>query len=244
METRRKGSKSGLSQIIRESRQPCKLSLYYTLIYPYLSYCNIVWSSTYNTHLNRIFILQKSAIHALSKSKYHAHTAPLFVKPKILNTYGVFMFHVAKFIFCFHHHLMLPSSFLLGRGGGGYLLLSHTQLPLLIFSKIPFALFVGTNHLQVYSVFVYDLRQCIRQQLFRRPCFIVLLRWFFSLLRTENDVLWSHPCHLYLSNTSVKVGALPPQFLFGGATELPYPPPPPLHRLNFGTFFFLFCSKF
>ena len=139
LETQRNGSKSGLSQIIRESRQPCKLSLYYTLIYPYLSYCNIVWSSTYNTHLNRIFILQKSAIHALSKSKYHAHTAPLFVKPKILNIYGVFMFHVAKFIFCFHHHLMLPSSFLSGRAGGeGDLLLSHMQLPAYsIFLKCP-----------------------------------------------------------------------------------------------------------
>ena len=137
METRRKGSKSGLSQIIRESRQPCKLSLYYTLIYPYLSYCNIVWSSTYNTHLNRIFILQKSAIHALSKSKYHAHTAPLFVKPKILNTYGVFMFHVAKFIFCFHHHLMLPSSFLLGRGGGGIFSSAIRNYPYSFFPKYP-----------------------------------------------------------------------------------------------------------
>jgi len=28
------------------------------------------------------------------------------------------------------------------------------------------------------------------------------------------------------SNTSVKVGALPLQFLFGGATELPYHRPP------------------
>ena len=119
LETLRNGSKSGLSQIIRESRQPCKLSLYYTLIYTYLSYCYIVWSSTYNTHLDRIFILQKSAIHALSKSEYHAHTVPLFVKPKILNIYGVFMFHVAKFMFCFHHHLMLPSSFLSGRWRGG-----------------------------------------------------------------------------------------------------------------------------
>ena len=120
METRRKGSKSGLSQIICESRQPCKLSLYYTLIYPYLSYCYIVWSSTYNTHLNRIFILQKSAIHALSKSKYHAHTAPLFVKPKILNIYGVFMFHVAKFIFCFHHHYFNAAVFFsFGEGVGG-----------------------------------------------------------------------------------------------------------------------------
>ena len=59
------------------------------------------------------------------------------------------MFHVAKFMFCFHHHLMLPSSFLSGRwrGGGGDLLVSHTQLPLLNFSKMPFALFVGTNNL-------------------------------------------------------------------------------------------------
>ena len=36
-----------------------KLLLYYTLIYPYLNYCNIVWSSTYISHLNRIFLLQK-----------------------------------------------------------------------------------------------------------------------------------------------------------------------------------------
>ena len=60
------------------------------------------------------------------------------------------MFHVAKFMFCFHHHLMLPSSFLSGRwggGGGGDLLVSHTQLPLLNFSKMPFALFVGTSNL-------------------------------------------------------------------------------------------------
>ena len=85
-----------------------------------------------------------------SKSEYHAHTAPLFVKREILNTYGVFMFHVAKFMFCFHHHLMLPSSFLSERGeegGWGDVLLSHTQLPLLNFSKMPFALFVGTNNL-------------------------------------------------------------------------------------------------
>ena len=36
------------------------------------------------------------------------------------------------------------------------------------------------------SVSVIDLRQCIRRQLFRRSCFIVLLRWFLSRLRAEN----------------------------------------------------------
>ena len=35
-----------------------KISLYYTLIYPYLTYCTTVWSSTYVTNLNYIFLIQ------------------------------------------------------------------------------------------------------------------------------------------------------------------------------------------
>ena len=37
-----------------------KLLLYYTLIYPYLSYCNIIWGSTHVTSLNRIFPATKT----------------------------------------------------------------------------------------------------------------------------------------------------------------------------------------
>ena len=38
-----------------------KISLYYTLIYPYLTYCTTVWSSTYVTNLNRIFFSSKTS---------------------------------------------------------------------------------------------------------------------------------------------------------------------------------------
>jgi hypothetical protein len=55
-----------------------KLSLYYTLIYPYISYCNIVWSSTYATSLNLIWLLQKRAVRVMTNSEYQAHSAPLF----------------------------------------------------------------------------------------------------------------------------------------------------------------------
>ena len=58
-------------RIIYRSRYlwlPAPLSLYYTLIYPYMSYFDIVWSSTYNTHLNRIYLLQKGAIRAFTNS--------------------------------------------------------------------------------------------------------------------------------------------------------------------------------
>ena len=38
------------------------LSLYYTLVYPYLNYCNIAWCSTYPSNLNRILYLQKRIV--------------------------------------------------------------------------------------------------------------------------------------------------------------------------------------
>ena len=38
------------------------LSLYYTLVYPYLNYCKIAWCSTYPSNLNRILYLQKRIV--------------------------------------------------------------------------------------------------------------------------------------------------------------------------------------
>ena len=57
-----------------------KLTLYYTLIYPYIVYCNCAWSSTYVSNLNRIYYLQKRAVQAITNSDYRAHSAPLFSK--------------------------------------------------------------------------------------------------------------------------------------------------------------------
>ncbi len=35
------------------------MNLYHAFVYPHMTYCNIVWGSTYNTHLYRLIILQK-----------------------------------------------------------------------------------------------------------------------------------------------------------------------------------------
>ena len=64
-----------------------KFTLYYSLIYPYITYCNSTWSSTYVTNLNRIYCLQKRTVRALTNSDYRANSAPLFSKLKILDTY-------------------------------------------------------------------------------------------------------------------------------------------------------------
>ena len=87
------------------------LSLYYTLVYPYISYCSTVWTSTYLTNLNHIYLLQKRAVRAITKSDYLAHSAPLFSRLNVLDIYQVNSFHVGKSIYKYQNRL-LPSIFL------------------------------------------------------------------------------------------------------------------------------------
>ena len=44
-------------------------TIYYTLVYPYLTYGIILWGSTYKTYLKKLFIIQKtnSSIHTQKK---------------------------------------------------------------------------------------------------------------------------------------------------------------------------------
>ena len=85
-----------------------KLMLYYTLIYPYITYCNSTWSSTYVSNLNIIYLLQKRAVRAVTNSEYRAHTAPLFTKLKILDIFQINTLDIAKFMFRYHNNLLPP----------------------------------------------------------------------------------------------------------------------------------------
>ena len=79
-----------------------KKSYYYTLIYPYLTYCTTVWSSTYVTNLDRTFLLQKRAVQIITC----AHSEPIFFHLKILDTYKINFFYAAQFIFSYYHQLL------------------------------------------------------------------------------------------------------------------------------------------
>jgi hypothetical protein len=48
-------------------------TLYYSMIYPYLKYCVIVWGLTYPTNIRRIELLQKRVTRILNKSSFDAH---------------------------------------------------------------------------------------------------------------------------------------------------------------------------
>ena len=86
------------------------MTLYYSLVYPFLTYCNVAWSSTYCSNLNCIYLLQKRLVRLITKAHYLANTAPLFSQLKVLDIYSINSFSVATFMYSYHHNL-LPNSF-------------------------------------------------------------------------------------------------------------------------------------
>ena len=58
--------------------------IYYTLIYPYITYCNIVWGGTYDSHLYPLNILQKRAVRIINNKTIMFPTNNLFFSNLIL----------------------------------------------------------------------------------------------------------------------------------------------------------------
>ena len=75
-------------------------SLYYSFVYPYFSYCNLIWGGAAKTHLDSLVLLQKKCIRIISKVGYLDSTEPLFRELNILNVEQIYNLNCAKFIFC------------------------------------------------------------------------------------------------------------------------------------------------
>ena len=79
------------------------LSLYYSFIYPYISYCIHVWGSAYQTHLNKLYLLQKRVIRVIAGVNRRTHCKPIFDSLEILSLTNIFKYNVSLFMYKFHH---------------------------------------------------------------------------------------------------------------------------------------------
>ena len=75
--------------------------LYYSFLYPYLSYCIEVWGKSCPTYLSIFFIVQKRAVRLISFSPYLSHTDPIFKSLQILKLNDIYKYSVALFIYKF-----------------------------------------------------------------------------------------------------------------------------------------------
>ena len=86
---------------------PCRIlkSLYHSLVYPYYTYCNLIWGSAPSTHIDSLVLLQKKCIRIISKAGYLDHTEPLFKELKLLNVDKIYKYNCAKFIYCISNNI-------------------------------------------------------------------------------------------------------------------------------------------
>ena len=90
------------------------LTLYYSLIYPHISYCNLIWASTYPSYLQPIHRLQKSFVRIATNSPYLAPSSPLFKKLQILTIYDVNKYQTGILMYkSFIFRFLYPSIFII-----------------------------------------------------------------------------------------------------------------------------------
>ena len=74
-------------------------TLYFSFIYPYLTYCNIIWGGTFSGHLEGLKTLQKRAVRIINAAPYLAHSNELFFNSHLLKLDDIHKLSVASFMF-------------------------------------------------------------------------------------------------------------------------------------------------
>ena len=99
---------SGVMYRLKNTLASCNLKLIYNaLILPHFNYCNLIWGNNFS----KLFKIQKRVVRTISKSKYNAHTDPIFKKLNILKVADIHKSTCLKFYYKFQNKL-LPSPFL------------------------------------------------------------------------------------------------------------------------------------
>ena len=75
------------------------LNLYYSLVYPYIIYCILIWGGTSQVHLRPLLLLQKKIVRIITGSEFLAHTDPLFFRTSILKLDDVYDYTLAQFMY-------------------------------------------------------------------------------------------------------------------------------------------------
>ena len=73
--------------------------LYYNLIYSYLNYNVCCYASTYESHLNKLYLLQKRAIRIMNNASFQAHTDPLFFSNGILKIQDIHKLNIGLYMY-------------------------------------------------------------------------------------------------------------------------------------------------
>lgn len=87
-----------------------QINLYYTFVYPYLTYCNIIWGNSAKVNINRLLVLQKRILRIIYNVDVRHSSKEFFDASKIMNVYELNIYCTCMFMFK-HWKGFLPKSF-------------------------------------------------------------------------------------------------------------------------------------
>ena len=82
------------------------INLYFTMIHPYLLYCNMIWGSATQLALHKIVILQKRGLRIITNSNFRSPSSPLFKMLNILRLQDIYIFQCAQFMYKAKNNLL------------------------------------------------------------------------------------------------------------------------------------------
>jgi hypothetical protein len=85
------------------------LQLYYSFMYPYLIYGNLIWGNATSKILWPIYKLQKIAIRLITNTKKGNSTQNFCKQLRILRLPEIYIYNVTIFMFKYHHQMMPPT---------------------------------------------------------------------------------------------------------------------------------------
>jgi hypothetical protein len=86
------------------------LQLYYSLIYPFLTFGTIVWGNTYESSFKSLVLLQKRVVRIITFSRCDEHTSPLFKNLGLLKLFDIIKLSNLLFMHDFYTN-RLPTVF-------------------------------------------------------------------------------------------------------------------------------------
>ena len=86
--------------------------IYYALVYPYLTYGNLLWGNTYKSRFQKLVNIQKKIVRLMTFKSYFDHSEPIFNDLQILNLYKINYYLTSIFMFRYFHLHNLPELFI------------------------------------------------------------------------------------------------------------------------------------
>lgn len=144
------------------------LLLYYSLVFPYLTYCVVVWGNNYKSSLHPLIILQKRAVRIIHKAGYCDHTNALFLQSKVLKLPDLVDFYTAQLLFKANREL-LPVNLqqLFTQREGHYNLRRCSNFEIKLVRTTRKSLCVSVCGVKLWNQLGSELKQCPTIHLFK-----------------------------------------------------------------------------